>query len=132
MGSHLLQGVDLALSKGYLAFMSLNQYPLLTHCPICHTSYPKEAVKLVEEREQARQYHSMCQNCGHGLLAYVLEISGGISSLGLVTDASCVDLVRLADRQPIGSDECMEAHRLLTQNSQGVCRRLLDMSGKLA
>lgn len=112
--------------------MSLNQYPLLTHCPICHTSYPKESVQLVEERDQARQYHSMCQSCGHALLAYVLEISGGISSLGLVTDASCVDLVRLAGEHPIGSDECMEAHRLLAENSQGVCRRLLDMSGKLA
>ena len=102
-----------------------NFYPLLTHCPICHSLYAKEDVKLVEEAARARLYHSFCRSCGHGLLAYVIESSAGVSSLGMETDASGVDAVRLAE-------ECLEAHRLILADSRELCRRLLDISGKLA
>lgn len=111
---------------------SMNSYPLLTHCPICHALYPKENVKLVEEKEQARLYHSLCSACGHGLLAYVLELAGGVSSLGLITDASGVDMVRLADVPALTAEDCVAAHRVILKNSQDLCRRLLDISGKLA
>jgi len=107
-------------------------YPLLTHCPICHSLYAKESVRLVEEKAHARLYHSYCQSCGHGLLAYVMEIAGGVSSLGLVTDASGVDVLRLAGTPPVCAEECMTAHRLILEQSRDLCQRLLDISGKLA
>jgi hypothetical protein len=110
----------------------MNSYPLLTHCPICHSLYLKEEVKLVEEKEAAKLYHSFCKTCGHSLLAYVLEVSGGISSLGLITDASGVDMVRLVDYSAISAEECVAAHRVILENSQDLCQRLLDISGKLA
>ncbi len=109
-----------------------NFYPLLTHCPICHSLYAKEDVKLVEEAARARLYHSFCRSCGHGLLAYVIESSAGVSSLGMVTDASGVDAVRLAEYEPVSAEECLEAHRLILADSRELCRRLLDISGKLA
>lgn len=109
-----------------------NFYPLLTHCPICRSLYAKEDVKLVEEASSVRLYHSNCQSCGHGLLAYVIESPGGVSSLGLVTDASGVDAVRLAENVPVSAEECIEAHRLILADSRELCRRLLDISGKLA
>ncbi|MFA6161059.1 MAG: hypothetical protein WCT54_00315 [Patescibacteria group bacterium] len=111
---------------------SENTYPLLTHCPICHALYAKENVKLVEEKESAKLYHSMCQECGHGLLAYVLEAPGGVSSLGLVTDASGVDIIRLGEEEPLTSEECVAAHQLLNEGSRELCRLLLDTSSKLA
>ena len=100
----------------------------MSHCPICHAIYAKEDVRLVEEKSQARLYHSACAACGHGLLAYVLEISGGVSSLGLVTDASGMDCVRMAGQLPIGSEECMAFHRVIADQSRDLCRRLLDPS----
>lgn len=106
----------------------MNAYPLLTHCPICHTLYAEEDVKLVAEKEQAKLHHSSCRACGHGLLAYVLEMAGGISSLGLITDASGVDMVRLADSSALSSEECVAAHRMILENSRDLCRRLLDPS----
>lgn len=107
-------------------------YPLLTHCPICHSLYAKEDVKLVEEVLHARLYHSACQSCGHGLLAYVIESAAGVSSLGLVTDTSGVDAVRFAEYEPVSAEECIDAHRLILADSRELCRRLLDISGKLA
>ncbi|MDD5438176.1 MAG: hypothetical protein PHC70_03465 [Patescibacteria group bacterium] len=112
--------------------MNTKSYPLLTHCPICHSLYATEDVKLIEQKEDAKLYHSFCHNCGHGLLAYVLEVAGGISSIGLITDASGTDMVRLAEYQAISGDECVGAHRLILENSRGLCQRLLDISGKLA
>lgn len=99
---------------------------------MCHALYAKESVKLVEEKSHARLYHSACQLCGHGLLAYVLEVAGGVSSLGLITDASGVDITRLATEKPVSAEECMAAHRVILEQSRDLCQRLLDISGKLA
>ncbi len=104
----------------------------MTHCPLCHALYAQEDVKLVAQKEGVKLYHSACGSCGHGLLAYLLETHGGISSLGLVTDASGADALRLAQAKNIGSDECIQAHRLLTEHSRDLCRQWLDISGKLA
>ena len=127
------QSVDPLSHARYLNFMSnLNSYPLLNHCPICHALYAKEDVRLVEEKDRAKLYHSYCQACCHGLLAYVLEVAGGVSSLGLITDASGVDMARLANDPLVTAEECVAAHRLILENSRDLCQRLLDMSGKLA
>lgn len=86
----------------------------------------------MEEVTRAKLYHSLCQSCGHGLLAYVIESSAGVSSLGMLTDASGVDAVRLAEYEAVSTEECLEAHRLILAESRELCRRLLDISGKLA
>lgn len=110
----------------------MSNQPLMTHCPLCRALYADEQVKLVLERSQARLYHSMCGTCRHGLFAYVLEAQGGISSIGLVTDASGEDAMSLADAPTVTSEECIAAHRMLSEQSKDICRRLLDISGKLA
>lgn len=112
--------------------MTDKPYPLMSHCPLCHALYAQEDVKLVTEQERTKLYHSTCRSCGHGLFAYVMEMHGGMSSLGLVTDASGEDALRLADAQAVGSEECIQAHRLITEQSRELCRRWLDISGKLA
>jgi len=106
--------------------------PLMTHCPLCHALYAEAQVKLVAERQHTRLYHSMCDSCKHGLFAYVLEGQNGISSIALVTDASGEDALRLAETSGVASEECIAAHRLLNEQSRDLCRRLLDISGKLA
>ena len=104
----------------------------MSHCPICHSLYAEKDVKLVNEKLRVRLYHSMCRSCRHGLFAYVMEQPSGVSSIGLVTDASGEDALRLAGKGGITGDECISAHRLLLDKSRDLCRRLLDISGKLA
>ena len=73
---------------------------LLAHCPLCQAAYPTSEVKLLGEKGTTRLFHCTCSSCGHAVLAVVLESAGSVSSVGLVTD--------------------------LEQESQGLCRFLLD------
>lgn len=106
--------------------------PLMTHCPMCQALYERERVKLIQEKEHVRLYHSMCTSCNHGLLAYVIDAHGGVSSVGLVTDISGDDAIRQAKLASISPEECITAHRLILEQSRDICRQLLDISGKLA
>ncbi|MFZ6015809.1 MAG: hypothetical protein ACOYUZ_05675 [Patescibacteria group bacterium] len=125
--------VDREAPSGYSYCMNHNPiYPLMTHCPICHALFAAADVKLISETKCIRLYHSTCHSCGHGLFAYVMETNGGMSSIGLVTDAAGEDALRLADSEPVSSKECINAHRQINEQSRELCRRFLDISGKLA
>ena len=59
-------------------------------------------------------------------MAVVLESSGMVSSLGLVTDMEVQDAIRFQGSGPVTSDECIRFHQALEADSQGLCLRLLD------
>jgi len=106
--------------------------PLMTHCPICHALYAKKQIKLLEEGQFVRLFHSTCESCGHGMFAYVTQGLNGMSSLGLVTDVSGTDVEQYIQASPVSADECIQARKLLYEQSRDLCKRLLDISGKLA
>ncbi|MBU2566676.1 hypothetical protein KKG46_03905 [Patescibacteria group bacterium] len=106
--------------------------PLMTHCPMCHSLYSASDIKLIKQDARVKLYHSTCRTCKHGLFAYEIEATGGMSSLGLVTDAINDDAYRLQQFQVVSAEECIEVHKLIFEQSRDLCSRLLDISGKLA
>jgi hypothetical protein len=106
--------------------------PLMTHCPMCKALYAAESVKLVKEQSHVRLYHSTCHSCEHGLFYYVVQSEGGVSAVGLVTDACGSDALRLADSPTITADECIKTHRIVANHSKDLCQNLLDIREKLA
>jgi len=106
--------------------------PLMTHCPMCKALYPVESVKLVREQAHVRLYHSTCQSCKHGLFYYVIQSEGGMSAVGLITDACGSDALRLAESSVITAEECINTHRIITKQSKDLCQNLLDIREKLA
>jgi hypothetical protein len=106
--------------------------PLMTHCPMCKSLYPVEAVKLIREQAHVRLYHSTCGSCEHGLFYYVVQSEGGVSAVGLITDACGSDALRLAESSVVTADECINAHRIISKHSQDLCQNLLDIREKLA
>jgi hypothetical protein len=103
-----------------------NPQKMMAHCPLCQAAYSENAVRLVGEKGPARLFHCTCADCGHAVLAVVIEVAGGISSIGLVTDLEVQDAVRFANLPPISSDECISAHKALEEGSRRLCGRLLD------
>ncbi len=99
---------------------------------MCRGLYPAESVKLIAERPRVKLFHSTCPACGHGLFYYIVENSGGAGAVGLVTDASALDAVRLMNSSAISSEYCISAHRVISTASRDLCQDLLDISGKLA
>jgi hypothetical protein len=103
-----------------------NPQKIMAHCPLCQAAYAESAVRLVGEKGPARLFHCTCTDCGHAVLAVVIEAAGGISSVGLVTDLEVQDAVRFANSLPVTSDECISAHKVLEEGSRALCGRLLD------
>lgn len=101
-------------------------HKLLAHCPLCQTAYPASEIRLLGERGTMRLFHCTCSTCGHAVLAVVLETSGSVSSVGLVTDLEVSDALRFQNAQAVSSDECIAFHQLLETDSRGFCGRLLD------
>ncbi len=58
------------------------------------------------------------------MMALMRENTGYVSTIGLVTDQTVVDAVRLTERPPISSDECIGAHVLLEEQSRDLIERL--------
>ena len=99
---------------------------VLAHCPLCQAAYAEQHVRLLGEKGTSRMFHCSCRSCGHALLAVIVETSGSVSSVGLVTDLEIQDAVRFRDATPITADECVGAHRALRDGSQELCLQLLD------
>lgn len=57
-------------------------------------------------------------------MALMRENTGYVSTIGLVTDQTVADAVRLAGHASISADECIAAHILLEQESQDLVELL--------
>jgi len=86
---------------------------LLAQCPLCQATYQKDAVRLLGERGATRLFHCSCQQCGHAVMAILLESSGWVSSVGVVTDLTAQDALRFRTSEPISADECIRFHQQL-------------------
>ncbi len=92
---------------------------------MCQAAYAEDEVKLLDERGTTRLFHCFCQRCGHAVLALVLESSGWVSSVGLVTDLEAPDALRLQSAETISSNECIQFHQFLENKSAEFCRELV-------
>ncbi|MBU1908382.1 hypothetical protein KKF59_04640, partial [Patescibacteria group bacterium] len=62
-----------------------NSSKLLNHCPLCQTVYKDNEIRLLGQSGARRMFHCKCRSCSHAILAIILETSGSVSSIGLVT-----------------------------------------------
>lgn len=107
--------------------MSIQPSKLIAECPLCHAPYGQEAVRLLREQSGTRLFHCLCQSCGRSMLALMLESSGWLSTVGLVTDMAASDAIRLEDARPISTDECIIMHRTIETQSRDLCRQILGI-----
>ena len=59
------------------------------------------------------------------MLAVVLEASGVVSSVGVVTDLEAADATRFHNANAITVDECLQFHVQLEEQSKELCKALL-------
>lgn len=88
---------------------------------MCQTTYPKEGIRLLGVRDGAKLFHCSCLQCGHAVVAIVLESAGWVSSVGMVTDMKMPDAVRVQSLPAVSSDECIGFHTELEQKSREIC-----------
>ena len=91
----------------------------LTECLICGAKEKTVATKLdlTQAKDQPRLYHVQCQKCHHALLTLLEGDNLETSSIGLFTDLSAADALRLRrDFNGIEPDAVLEVHNLLQKN----------------
>ncbi|HEU0051077.1 MAG TPA: hypothetical protein VFQ60_03415 [Patescibacteria group bacterium] len=101
-----------------------NPSRILAQCPLCQAAYQQGEVHLLGERGSTQLFHCSCKSCGYSVLAVVLENSGWVSSVGLVTDLEVRDAIRFQSFSSITTDECIEFHRELEGKSREFCERI--------
>ncbi len=104
--------------------MKLHPSQILAQCPLCQATYQTNEVRLIGEHGPTKLFHCSCLQCGHAVLAVVLEQAGWVSSVGMVTDLEAQDAMNFQDVAPISSDECIAFHRALQGQSKAFCDRL--------
>lgn len=97
---------------------------LIVECPLCHAAYQEDAVKALGETAAGKLFHCSCGDCGRSMMALMRENTGYVSTIGLVTDQTVGDAVRLTDRGPISADECIGTHTLLERESRELVQKL--------
>lgn len=87
---------------------------LVLFCPVCETRYNPMEARLLGEQGETHLLHVQCRKCQHSILALVLVNQVGASSVGLLTDLSYEDVVRVRSGQQVHVDDVIEVHRLFT------------------
>lgn len=112
--------------------MSIQPSHFIVECPLCRATYEQTGVRLLREFGGTRLFHCSCQSCGRSMLALMLESSGWLSTVGLVTDLEIADALRLEQAEAITSDECIRLHRMIDQDSRAFCRYLQENKSKIS
>ncbi len=90
--------------------------PFLQHCPVCHGAYPKESGEVLDKKAGANLLHLTCGKCRQTVLVLVVKTSFGLSSVGMLTDLSFADGLRLQHRGEVSEEELLAFHQLLKTN----------------
>ncbi len=87
---------------------------VVSYCPLCNTQYNPLSARILEEKEGAHLIHIQCRKCGSSIVALIMAGAMGVSSIGLLTDLSSDDAIRLKNNQPVSSDDVLTVYSTLT------------------
>lgn len=90
---------------------------LIRECPLCSEQYDTEKVQVIQEHTGAHLLHLTCQRCSSAMLALVMVSSLGMGSVGVVTDLTSEDVIRLQDIEPVTSDDVLTFYEFLAESS---------------
>lgn len=86
---------------------------LVSYCPLCEARYAHGNARLLAEDGETRLLHVTCKKCGGATLSLVLENQSGGSSVGMVTDLTHEDVMRLHRSRRVSTDDVIAVHKAL-------------------
>jgi len=94
-----------------------NGLTLVKQCPLCTHLYTEAEVRILEEESGTQLLHITCATCQHAMLTFVMTSQLGTSSIGMLTDLTVSDVLRMRDRDPISDDDVLQFHTVLHGSS---------------
>jgi predicted DCC family thiol-disulfide oxidoreductase YuxK len=89
---------------------------LISHCPLCHAFYQPTAARVLAEHDDTHLIHLECTACGGAIIAVIVANLVGVQSMGLVTDLTPEDILRLRSAAPVSPDNILDLHHFLEQD----------------
>lgn len=86
---------------------------LIKECPLCAFSYEKGKVVILEEYNESHLVHITCQKCRGSILHVVVTTPLGASAVGIITDLSAKEVVKLRKYPAISEDNILEFHKFI-------------------
>lgn len=83
---------------------------LSSRCPLCNAVFQPAGAEILDESQQGILFHLTCPGCRASLLAVVAASKLGLSSFGMVTDLTAVDVRRLRKSPAISQEDVLKAY----------------------
>lgn len=90
---------------------------LISYCPLCESRYNPMEARLLEQEEDSHLLHVQCKKCRSSILVLLMASQSGVSSVGMVTDLTPEDVLRLREGEPVSVDDVLEIHQALEANT---------------
>lgn len=98
----------------------------MQECVICKKDARENQLTIVENSADRTVFHITCNHCHHGMLAFLGNTQFGLGLVGLLTDLSSDDVLRLHGQEPMTGDELLHHYELLRDHSALFIHRLID------
>jgi DNA-directed RNA polymerase subunit RPC12/RpoP len=82
-------------------------------CPLCDKQYKPDNIRIVQENEEKMLVYNNCPHCHSGVLSLLYKDLMGITLVGLVTDLSYEDALKLKNTRQINSDDVLKIYKQL-------------------
>lgn len=89
------------------------QLKIISQCPVCNTKFTPTQSRLLADRPDLHLIYLHCKKCLNSVVATIRFDPHGITSIGMVTDLSYEDVLRIKDGEPVNIDDVLEAHEML-------------------
>lgn len=96
---------------------SANPLELITRCPLCSARYEPVFAKMLKSSPDAHLWHVLCRQCSHAMMIVIQVGEQGVNSVGLITDLSSDDVMKLAMASPVTIEDCLSMHEYVHQHS---------------
>lgn len=83
---------------------------IVSRCPLCDSRSNAMEARLLGENGDTHLLHIRCRKCANSILALVLISTSGASTVGMVTDLSFDDVMRLRRGRRLTIDDVLAAH----------------------
>lgn len=80
---------------------------------MCAFSYEKGKVVVLEENNSSHLVHITCQKCKGSILHIIVATPLGASAVGIITDLSAMEVVRLRQHPAVSEDDILEFHKFI-------------------
>lgn len=91
---------------------------LAISCPLCDHGYEPYQSRILKNENAAQLWYVMCSNCLHGIMLVVTMTDYGVNSVGIVTDMTDEDVLRLQNHSVIEVNDCLDLHQALNESPE--------------